>query len=142
LLDSPLAEEEEDSAPVLDDSLEAALPVEVPDALEPLDSTVFVVDAAELLVDSAGSCPEASCTYTTRNATLNSAAARLTTVRRMRRARTRMAVRLMRASVLPSSCEPASASLGTGGDVRLWSMFAPIWMFGWLQWQCRMGVSE
>jgi hypothetical protein len=63
---------------------------------------------AVFVVERAGSCPEASWTYTARNAALNSAAATPATERRMRRTRRRIAARRLLAS------ERASGGSGEG----------------------------
>ena len=70
----------------------------------PLLAVLVAAERLLALATSAGSCPDASCTYTTRNATTNSASARAATELRMRRARRCMAVRRRLASALTSSC--------------------------------------
>jgi len=90
-----------DGVLVLDDS---ALVDVLLDVVEEAPSApAFLADVVGCF-ERAGSCPEASCTYTTRKAALNMAAATPATVRRIRRVRRRIAARLLLASALAPCC--------------------------------------
>jgi hypothetical protein len=68
---------------------------------------------------SAGSWPEAICTYTTMNAAVNSAALSATTERRMRRARLRMFATRSRPCMRAISCSLVSSRRGRGRGAAL-----------------------
>jgi hypothetical protein len=128
-LDSPLSEELDslevspppeaelvvDSVAVEDSPLvEVSPPV---DSVLEVDEDVPAVLAAarrSLLATSAGSCPEASCTYTIRNATANNASASPATERRMRRVRRRIASRCRLAVTRGSGCAAVRGESVTG----------------------------
>jgi hypothetical protein len=73
----------------------------------PVDSDLLATSAARrraALADRAGSCPEASWTYTIANTSANMVTASPATDRRMRRVRRRSASRRLLASALASIC--------------------------------------
>jgi hypothetical protein len=107
-----------------DDSLdEAGCLAAAPFVAEVVTVRPLAVEAVSF-VESAGSCPEASCTYTARNAAANSAAVSPAMPRRMRCTRRRIAERRLRASDRPSSGRRFGC--GVAGDVSRGSMVAPI----------------
>jgi hypothetical protein len=79
-------------------------------------------------VERAGSCPEASWTYTARNAPVNSAAARPLMARRMRRTRRRIAERRLVARARASGCFWERSGVCSGEVAARGSMVTPI---GW-----------
>jgi hypothetical protein len=82
--------------------------------------------AVAFFVESAGSCPEASWTYTARNAAANKAAASPAMPRRMRCTRRRIAERRLLASARASSCSWGSFGRCSAEGVWRGSMVAPI----------------
>jgi hypothetical protein len=139
-LDSLPAEELdslEDSLPAEDELLVGVLEVvEDPVPFEVLDEAAVFPPAAVVacvlgvvavfFVERAGSCPEASCTYTARNAALNSAAARAATERRRRCTRRRSAERRLLASARASSCSGERLGGCCEEGLSVGSMVAPI----------------
>jgi hypothetical protein len=79
-------------------------------------------------VERAGSCPEASWTYTARNAPVNSAAARPLMARRMRRTRRRIAERRLVARARALGCFWERSGVCSGEVAARGSMVTPI---GW-----------
>ena len=117
-LEGSLLEEEE---PVEVSELVVGV-LELVDVFVPLEVAEVPVAVVAAFVESAGSCPEASWTYTTRNAVANSAAVRPAMPRRMRCRRRRIASRRLLASARASL-----RSLGRlGGYVSRRSMVTPI----------------
>jgi hypothetical protein len=105
---SPLVEPElvVDSVLVEDSPLVEASPSVdcVLEAVEDVPPALVAAARRSALATSAGSCPEASCTYTIRNAAANNASASPATERRMRRVRRRSASRCRLAVTRESSC--------------------------------------
>jgi hypothetical protein len=119
LLDSSLLEE-------LDPLEDSLLLVEVSFAEDVLALRVLA-DAARLAsATSAGSCPEASCTYTVPNAAMKVATAKHATERRIRRARRRIASRWVRASARALSCSAVRGSDARREGLSLDFMVTPI----------------
>jgi hypothetical protein len=149
-LDSLPAEELdslEDSLPAEDELLVGVLEL----VEDPFSAAVFAPEAeaawvlgvvAVFLVERAGSCPEASCTYTARNATLNRAAARAATERRRRCTRRRSAERRLLASARASSCSGERLGGCCEEGLSVGSMVAPIGGVGLPATKSQRCVSE